>query len=186
MHILTGVSGWLFFLCSNASTPATAAYSDADSIYEGDSHLKVSARVFTDYTPERIITIDDSTRIVYLGTDTFVDYEKQRRPVRCNPVIVKGKDTIAIPFLSERCGFQDIHPDQIAPNKQFIDLYLIDHGWVGGEDTLIWHERSFNFVIDLKTGDILNGNHGQSGGSWTADNKYMLGDEVIFDGGDRQ
>jgi len=183
MQVLIGLAGLLFFSCSNAGNQSAGALSPADSIVDEEySNLKVSTRVFADYTPDSIIIIDDRTRIVYLGTDTFIGYEKQRKLVRCKPVIVSGSDTIEIPSLADQCGFQVCLPDHISPNKQFIDLYQLEYGWVVG-DTLFWHESAFNSVIDLKTGDCLNSNYTQSGGAWTSDNKYMLGNKVIFDGG---
>lgn len=101
-------------------------------------------------------------------------------------MIIRGKDTIIIPILSkDHCGFQGVLQSNISPNKRYIDLNRIDFGWINYGDSLIWHENSFNYVIDLEDGSCMNSNYIQSGGEWTKDNKYILRDKVIFDGNNR-
>jgi hypothetical protein len=146
-------------------------------------HNNHSSSIITTYTPNNTIVINEFIKIIYLYTDTFIGYEKQRELVRCNPVIISDNDTIIIPGLSrELCGFLGTQESDISPNKKFINLNRIEYGWVEYEDSLIWHENAFNYVIDLETGKCMNSNHIQSGGEWTGDNKFKIGSKIVFNG----
>lgn len=156
-----------------------------DSSYKSNNNFinSIQDSTITAYTPNNIIKIDEFIKIVYLFTDTFINYEKQRELVRCNPVIIRGKDTIIIPTLTrEYCGFEGTQESDISPNKKFINLNRIDYGFIDYGDSLIWIEKAYNYVINLKNGECMNSNYIQSGGEWTKDNKFILGGEVIFDG----
>jgi len=94
---------------------------------------------------------------------------------------LKEKDTIKIAKFSYENG-SELNL-RVSPNKRFVVLDNIIKGYIEDGDEKTLYENYLCDIIDLEQSAVIVGSiQTHCGGTWDKDDKWVDGDEIIFDG----